>query len=198
MKIRELMTTDVTTAELDTTLDEIATIMRQEDVGAVPVVDDDELVGIVTDRDIVIRCIAEGRDPSKACAEDVLTEGLVTAEPEDDVEHAADLMSRNQIRRLPVVRDGQLVGMISIGDIAVKQRDDEMSGDALEDISQGVKQQHGTKARAQQRTQRTGEDQQGIANRGAKEEKKRQERVVPIRSSKKASGPGRNPRKKIS
>jgi CBS domain-containing protein len=66
MKIREIMTTDVTTAELTSTLEEIATIMRHEDVGAVPIIDDGELAGIVTDRDIVVRCIAEGRDPGES------------------------------------------------------------------------------------------------------------------------------------
>lgn len=198
MKIRDIMTTDVTTVELDTTLEEIATIMRHEDVGAVPVVDDDELVGIVTDRDIVVRCIAEGRDPSEACAEDVLTGGLVTVEPGQDVNQAAELMARNQIRRLPVVHDGQLIGMVSLGDIAVKQKNDEVSGDALEDISEGVKQQRGSGRAAPARTQRTEKNQQGIGNRSAAEEENRQERVVPIQSGKKASGPPRNPRRKIS
>ena len=139
MKIREIMTTDVTTAELNSTLEEIATIMRHEDLGAVPILDDGELAGIVTDRDIVVRCVAEGRDPGECSAEDVLTEGLVTVSPDDDVDDAAAIMSRNQVRRLPVLQDGKLVGVVSLGDIAVKQSNDEVSGDALEEISEGVK-----------------------------------------------------------
>lgn len=121
MKVREVMTTGVSTAELSTRLDEIATIMRFEDVGAVPIVDDDELVGIVTDRDIVIRCVAEGNDPSESTAEDILTEGLITVAPDDDVVHAAELMLRNQIRRLPVIHNNHLLGMVSLGAIAAKQ-----------------------------------------------------------------------------
>jgi CBS domain-containing protein len=139
MKIRDIMTTDVTTAELCSTLEEIATIMRHEDVGAVPIVDDDELVGLVTDRDIVLRCVAEGGDPAESIAEDILTEGLITISPEDDVLKAAELMSRNQVRRLPVVFENRLIGMVSLGDIAVKQQDDRVAEDVVEGISQGVK-----------------------------------------------------------
>ena len=179
MKIREIMTTDVTTAELNTTLEEIATIMRHEDVGAVPILDDGELAGIVTDRDIVVRCVAEGRDPGECSAEDVLSEGLVTISPDDDVNEAASIMSRNQIRRLPVLQDGKLVGVVSLGDIAVKESNDEVSGDALEEIYEGVK---NSARRAPARKQRTGEDHQGISNHAADEEKQRQQRVVPIQS----------------
>lgn len=139
MKIREIMTSDVSTAELSTTIEEIATIMKHEDVGAVPVVDDDELVGIVTDRDIVVRCIAEGRDATETCAEDVIGGDLATVSPDDDVQHAADLMARRQVRRLPVVDDGHLIGMVSLGDIAVKQDDEITSGETLEEVSRGVK-----------------------------------------------------------
>jgi len=141
MKIRDIMTADVATATPDTTLEEIATIMKRDDVGSVPIVEDKELYGIITDRDIVLRCIAEGQHPGEVRAEDILTEDLHTVEPDDDVEEAAELMSRHQVRRLPVVEDGRLVGMIAIGDIAVKEGDDRRSGDTLQDISRGVKNQ---------------------------------------------------------
>ncbi len=141
MIIREIMTTDIASAELDTTLEEVAQMMKDEDVGAIPVVDEDELVGIVTDRDIVIRCIAEGKDPAETHVEDVLTEELHTIHPDADAAEAARLMAEKQIRRLPVVEDGELLGVISIGDIAVKQGDDQITGEALEEVSQGVKQQ---------------------------------------------------------
>ncbi len=191
MKVRELMTTDVTTAELGTTLEEIATIMRHEDVGAVPIIDDDELVGIVTDRDIVVRCVAEGCDPGESTAEDILTEGLVTVTAESDVQEAGDLMSRHQIRRLPVVREGRLEGMISLGDIAVKVQDRAAHGQVLEEVSAGVK--RGSQ-RKTPRAQSAG-DQQGIGNRDADEEKGRQQRVVPIRPGR-ASGAQRNPHRR--
>ena len=193
MKVRELMTTGVTTAELGTTLEEIATIMRHEDLGAVPIVDDGDLVGIVTDRDIVVRCVAEGGDPGESTAEDILTEGLVTVAPDADVHEAEEMMSRHQIRRLPVVLEGRLQGMISLGDIAVKAGNRRGHGQVLEDVSAGVK--HGAERKAP-RTQRT--DEQGIGNHDVGEEKQRQQRVVPIRSSEKASGPGRNPWRKSS
>ncbi len=137
-KVREIMTAEVETAEPDTTLDEIATMMRDGDVGAIPVLEDDELVGIVTDRDIVVRYIAEGKDPAETTVDEVLSEELESASPDMDVEAAADIMSRRQIRRLPVVEENRLVGIVSLGDIAVKHADEQVSGEALEDISEGV------------------------------------------------------------
>lgn len=192
MKVRELMTTDITTAELSATLEEIATIMRHEDVGAVPIVDDEELVGIVTDRDIVVRCVAEGGDPGESTAEDILTEGLVTVAPDSDVQEAEEMMSRHQIRRLPVVRDGRLQGMISLGDIAVKIHTRGQHGKVLEQVSAGVK--RGGQQRAP-RAQRSGEH-QGIGSREVGEEKRHQQRVVPIRPSDRPSGAPHNPGRK--
>jgi len=141
MKVREIMTKEVGTATLDSTIEDVAAMMKEEDVGAIPVVDDGELAGIVTDRDIVIRCIAEGKAPADTTVEEILTEELHTIEPEADVEDAAQVMSERQIRRLPVVDGGELVGVISLGDIAVKDEDSQTAADSLEDISQGVKQQ---------------------------------------------------------
>jgi CBS domain-containing protein len=139
MKVRDIMTTDVVTATPDTTLDQIAGMMRDQDVGAIPILDDDELVGIITDRDIIVRCIAEGKDPSGTSAEEVLIEEeLETILPDVDAEEAAQLMASRQIRRLPVVEDEVLVGIISLGDISAKG-DSEAAGEALEDVSQGVR-----------------------------------------------------------
>ncbi len=146
-KIRDIMTVDVKAAEPDTTLEELSCMMRDEDVGSIPVLEDGELRGIVTDRDIVVRCIAEGSDPSEMTAEDIISEDLETIEPDAEVEEASRLMSERQIRRLPVVEDGQLVGMVSLGDIAVKHENEGLSGKALEDISAGVKPGRGTQAR---------------------------------------------------
>ena len=139
MKIIEIMTKDVSTVEPDTTLEEIALLMRNEDVGAVPVLEGNELLGIVTDRDIVVRCIAEGEHPSEMCADDILTGDIETVHPDTDVKEAAELMSSRQIRRLPVVENGRLVGMVSLGDIAVRQHNETVSGETLEGVSRGVK-----------------------------------------------------------
>jgi CBS domain-containing protein len=140
MKVSQVMTTDVESVQMDSTLEEVASIMKVEDVGAVPIVDeDDDLVGIITDRDIVVRCIAEGKNPAETSVEEVLSHELETIEPDADIEEAAELMAERQIRRLPVCEDGELVGMLSIGDIAVKTRRPEASSEALRQISKGVK-----------------------------------------------------------
>src|SRR5207253_1379881 len=101
MKVRELMTEEVATVTLATTLNEIASKMKEEDTGAIPVLDEDKLAGIVTDRDIVIRCIAEGKDPNELTAEDILSRELETIEPDADVQEAARIMARRQVRRQP-------------------------------------------------------------------------------------------------
>jgi CBS domain-containing protein len=201
MNVSEIMTTNVATAEPDSTLEEVATMMKDENVGAIPVVDGDELVGIVTDRDIVVRCIAEGKDPSECEVEQIVTEDLETVSPDDDVRRAAEIMQRRQIRRLPVCdADGKLVGMLSLGDIAVKQSNDGVSGETLEQVSQGVKGEQrkagkstsGSSAdkKQQSRGERANRQGQGITNRSSEEEMERQERVVSIREEGKA-GKGR-------
>ncbi len=195
MNVSEIMTTNVATAEPDTTLEEVATMMKDENVGAIPVVDDEELLGIITDRDIVVRCIAEGKDPSEVEVEEILSEELETISPDDDVRRAAEIMQRKQIRRLPVCdADGKLVGMLSIGDIAVKQSDDDVSGETLEQVSQGVKNEgrarrKATGSRAQQaRGERADDREQGVTNRSSSEEMDRQDQVVSIRDEGKAGG----------
>ncbi len=121
MKVRDIMTTGVECAAPDTSLKEIASMMKDEDVGAIPVVEGEELTGIITDRDIVVRCIAAGNDPAETEADEILSGDLVTVEADDDVDTAARIMAEHQIRRLPVVEDGNLIGMVSLGDIAVKE-----------------------------------------------------------------------------
>jgi CBS domain-containing protein len=140
MKVSEVMTTEVETVQLDSTLEEVASIMKVEDVGAVPVVDeDDDLVGIITDRDIVVRCVADGKNPAETNVEDIISHQLETIEPDVDIEEAARLMADKQIRRLPVCEDGELVGMLSIGDLAVKTPRIDASAEALREISHGVR-----------------------------------------------------------
>ena len=140
MKVCDVMTTDVETVQMNSTLEEAASIMKVENVGAVPVVDeDDDLVGILTDRDIVVRCVADGKNPAETNVEDVLSHELETIEPDVDIEEAAKLMADKQIRRLPVCEDGELVGILSIGDLAVKTPRVDASAEALREISIGVK-----------------------------------------------------------
>jgi signal-transduction protein with cAMP-binding, CBS, and nucleotidyltransferase domain len=136
-------------------------MMRDEDIGALPVVQDGELRGIVTDRDIVVRAIADGKEPSTTTVQEVLSEELESVEPEDDVEEAADLMASRQIRRLPVVQGGKLIGMVSLGDIAVKHEESTASR-ALEGVSEGVKASTGTSTATPGESTRT----RSIASRG--------------------------------
>ena len=181
MKVREIMTSgSLATATLDTTLEEIANMMKAEDVGAIPVLDDDEkLAGIITDRDIVIRAIAEGEDPTECTAEDILSEQLHTIEPDAELQEAINLMSQHQIRRLPVVEEEQIIGIISLGDVSVKSQTEE-AGEALEDISlpihaqksarergpdEGVRQQSG-RGNRQEQAGRNRQQASGHENRG--------------------------------
>jgi CBS domain-containing protein len=180
MKVQDVMTRNVATARPDTTLEEIATMMRAEDVGAVPIVEAGELVGIVTDRDIVVRCIADGRDTAETVAEDVMSADVETIETAADISEASRLMSAKQIRRLPVVDQGKFIGMVSLGDIAVKQQDRplDQAGSALQQISIGVREEKPSK-----RTAGPGRrpKAQGIGNRDLEEEEQRQSRVLPFR-----------------
>jgi CBS domain-containing protein len=186
MKVRDIMTSDeLATATLDTTLEEIANMMKDENVGAIPILDeDDNLAGIITDRDIVVRAIAEGQDPSSCTAEEILSEQMHTIEPDAGLEEAADLMARHKIRRLPVVEDGAIIGMISLGDISVKAEEEEdKAGEALGEISEGVKQTSAKTARAsgngggrgQQQTSARGEQRQ-TSERGEDRQNQRSER----------------------
>jgi CBS domain-containing protein len=137
MKTRDVMTANPHTVGPNDSIQAIAAIMRDEDTGVVPVVEKGKLIGVVTDRDIVIRCVAEGSFNAKAT--DALSDEVVTITPDMSVADAADLMAEHQIRRLPVVEGERLVGIVSLGDIAVKEGKDKRTGDTLEDISQGVK-----------------------------------------------------------
>jgi CBS domain-containing protein len=137
MNVRDVMTPNPRTVGPNDTLQRAAQIMRDEDTGVIPIVDKGRLTGIVTDRDIVIRCIADGTFSAKASA--AQSEDVITVTPDTSTADAADLMAEHQIRRLPVVEGDRLVGIISLGDLAVKDGKDKRTGDTLEDISQGVK-----------------------------------------------------------
>jgi CBS domain-containing protein len=134
----ELMTKTVRTTSSSSSLRDVAAIMRDGDVGAVPIVDDERLVGIVTDRDIVIRAIAEGMAADSPVSL-VMTTDLVTVRPDDYVFEAARLMGEKQVRRLPVVDiDGSLAGIIAMADVALSMDDEEQIAETLEEISSGA------------------------------------------------------------
>ncbi len=133
--IRDIMTPNPRSVESSASVVEAARIMRDEDVGIVPVVEGDRLVGTVTDRDIAIRVVAEGRNPEPTTAGEIASRELVTIDPQQDLDEALRLMARHQVRRLPVVEeDGKLVGVVAQADIA-KYASDEQTGDLVEDIS---------------------------------------------------------------
>jgi CBS domain-containing protein len=112
--------------------------MRDCDTGAVPVVDNGRPVGIVTDRDIVIRAVADGGQLNRP-VRDIVSSNIVCVTPDMSTHEAADLMSEHQVRRLPVVENERIVGIVSLGDLAVKEAKDKRVGDTLEHISEGVK-----------------------------------------------------------
>jgi CBS domain-containing protein len=131
------MTSNVKTATREMPLREVAALMRDGDMGSVPVVDGGKLVGIVTDRDIVVRSIADGKDADSAVA-DAMTTEIFSVRPDDFVFEAIRLMGDKQVRRIPVVDDsGTLAGIIAIADIALEMEDEREIAETLEEISSG-------------------------------------------------------------
>lgn len=136
--VRELMSTDCKTVTLKDNVHEIAVLMAENDTGFVPVVeteDQNKVIGVVTDRDLVIRGYAKKR-PGSCPVQDVMSDQLITISPEQDAEEAADLMAKHQIRRLPVVDNGKLVGIISLGDLSLGSTTGRDAGIALSEISE--------------------------------------------------------------
>lgn len=135
MKVHEIMTSHPRGVSPANTLVEAAGLMRQLDVGALPVCEGDRLMGMLTDRDLVVRGIADGLDPNAALVSEVMSGGIETVSADDEVERAVQMMEMHQIRRLPVLnRERKLVGMISLGDVATSSNP-AFSGIALRDVS---------------------------------------------------------------
>jgi CBS domain-containing protein len=133
--VQEAMTSNPTAITPDTTASEAAQLMKTEDVGALPVVEDGRLTCVITDRDLAIRALAEGRDGQTAVREIASTD-VVTIDPQQSLEEAARLMAEHQVRRLPVVEeDGKLVGMLAQADLA-QAGHDQLTGEVVERISQ--------------------------------------------------------------
>jgi CBS domain-containing protein len=129
--IRDIMTSHLATLPTSASVLEAARAMRDSDIGDVIVADDGQICGIITDRDVVVRVTAEGRDPAKTKLAEICSQDLTTVSPTDSIDHAVQLMRRKAIRRLPVVENGRAVGILSIGDLA-QERD---PTSALSDIS---------------------------------------------------------------
>ena len=134
MKVSEIMTRDVCIARPDHTIEDVARMMLAIDAGLLPVGDDDRLLGTITDRDIAVRAVAEGKGP-KTLVSEVMSQDVKYCFEDEDSAHVAQNMGELQVRRLPVLnRDKRLVGILSLGDVAA-QDEDEKAGQALEEIS---------------------------------------------------------------
>jgi CBS domain-containing protein len=137
MQLRDVMTRRVEGVAPGMTLQEAAQRMRSMDIGVLPVCQNDQLIGMITDRDIAVRSVADGQDPTAAHVSDAMSQDLVFCYEDEDVERAARLMEQRQIRRLPVLdRNRRLAGIVSLGDLATRQRDDQLSAAVLEQVSQ--------------------------------------------------------------
>ena len=140
MKNSDIMTKDLVYSLPSDMVSDVAKLMKDEDIGPVLIVDDSNdgkrLVGIVTDRDLAIKVVGEGRDPNSTRVEDVMTGSLVTCRADDDVENAMRAMAQNQLRRIPVVDDsGQLVGIISQADLAIRLNEPQSTAEVVKEIS---------------------------------------------------------------
>jgi CBS domain-containing protein len=133
--IRDVMTSNPCTIDAEEPVAYAAKMLRDEDVGLAPIVEGDKLIGMLTDRDIATRVVAEGRDPDQVKVRDVASKQLVTIDPHQDLDEALRMMAKHQVRRLPVVEeDGRLVGVVAQADIA-RIGDDRRTGQLVEEIS---------------------------------------------------------------
>ena len=132
--VRDTMTENPRSIKASASVVEAAQLMRKEHIGSLPITDDEQLVGMITDRDITTRVVAEAADPMKTSVGDVYSQDLITVEPGKDLDEALQLMARHQIRRLPVVEAGRLVGIVAQADIALRESETQ-TGELVEAIS---------------------------------------------------------------
>ncbi|HHT88519.1 MAG TPA: CBS domain-containing protein [Clostridiales bacterium] len=135
MKIRDIMTKDIATLRSDDSIEKAARLMKQYDVGSIPVCTGDKIIGIITDRDIAVRSVAPGQVDNQRVG-DVMSTDLVIGNPDMDVQDAASIMSDRQIRRLPIVENNSLVGIVSLGDISLEPTAGSSAQEALKNISE--------------------------------------------------------------
>jgi CBS domain-containing protein len=137
MQIKEIMTRNVQVIAPNANLRDAARMMKDLDVGGIPVCDGDRLQGFVTDRDITIRAVAEGQDPSNCKVSDVMSKGIAWCFEDSDVEEAGRVMEEKQVRRLAVLDSNKrLVGIVSLGDLALESEDEDFTGEVLERVSE--------------------------------------------------------------
>lgn len=134
MQIREIMTTRIISVKPETTIKDAAALMSHDNIGSVPVVDGEAVRGMLTDRDIVLRCVAQSRDINNTKVSDVCSNGAVTVRPDQNVNEAMNIMSTEQVRRLPVVENGKIIGMLSFADVARQRAGMELAS-TIADIS---------------------------------------------------------------
>lgn len=139
MKVKDIMTKSVAYINPDSTVTEAAQLMQKHNVGSIPVCDQSGLIGMVTDRDIVVRNVAHGNDPHTTPVKNVMTSQVTSVSPDADLSQVSDIMSKNQIRRIPVVENKMLVGIVALGDLATDQRFEMEASDTLTDISRPSK-----------------------------------------------------------
>ena len=134
LKVRDTMTGSPRSIDASTSVVEAAQLMREGHIGSLPITADEQLVGMITDRDITMRVVAEAADPNATSVEDVYSRDLISVAPDNDLEEALGLMARHQVRRLPVVEDGRLVGIVAQADIALSENETK-TGELVEAIS---------------------------------------------------------------
>jgi CBS domain-containing protein len=132
--VRDAMTENPHSIGHSASVVEAARLMRQQDIGSLPITDEEKLVGMITDRDITTRVVAEGADATKTSVGDVYSRDLISVEPDRGIDEALQLMARHQVRRLPVVENGRLVGIVAQADIALNENE-KKTGELVEAIS---------------------------------------------------------------
>lgn len=136
MRVKDIMTKDVASLNPEDSTERAAQLMKQYDIGSIPVCRQQKVVGIVTDRDIALRSVAAGQDPRRQKVREIMSPSPAVGDPEMDVHDAARVMSEKQVRRLPIVDQGNLVGVVALGDISVEPSLADNAGQALNQISQ--------------------------------------------------------------
>ena len=136
MKVKDIMSKDIASLNSDDSIERAAQLMKQYDVGSIPVCSQEKVIGIVTDRDIALRSTAEGQSTTQQKVSEIMSSNPVVGSPEMDVHDAAKIMSEKQIRRLPIVENNSLVGIVALGDISIEPTLQDNAEEALKNISQ--------------------------------------------------------------
>jgi CBS domain-containing protein len=136
MKVKDIMSRDVATLSKEDTIERAAQLMKEYDVGSIPVCNQDIVVGIVTDRDITLRSVANGQSTNQTKVKDIMTANPVVGSPDMDIHDAAKIMSDKQIRRLPIVEKNNLVGIVALGDISLEPTLSDNAEETLKEISE--------------------------------------------------------------